>query len=86
MRSPQATRLQQLLVGPDVLVTSAEPGLLEVAGLSEQQIGDAAAEHGIALHKLTPLEASLEQAFMELTREELKFEASKSPSQREAVA
>jgi ABC-2 type transport system ATP-binding protein len=86
VRSPQATRLHQLLVGPDVSVTTAEPGLLEVAGLSAQQIGDAAAANGIALHELTPLEASLEQAFMELTREELEVEASKSPGQREAVA
>jgi ABC-2 type transport system ATP-binding protein len=55
-----------------------------VSGLTAQQIGDVAAAHGIALHELTPLEASLEQAFMELTREELEFEASKSPSERES--
>jgi ABC-2 type transport system ATP-binding protein len=84
VRSPQATRLHQLLVGEDVSVTSAEAGLLEVSGLTAQQIGDVAAAHGIALHELTPLEASLEQAFMELTREELEFEASKSPSERES--
>jgi ABC-2 type transport system ATP-binding protein len=84
VRSPQATRLHQLLVGEDVSVTSAEAGLLEVSGLTAQQIGDLAAAHGIALHELTPLEASLEQAFMELTREELEFEASKSPSERES--
>jgi ABC-2 type transport system ATP-binding protein len=84
VRSPQATRLHQLLVGEDVSVTSAEAGLLGVSGLTAQQIGDVAAAHGIALHELTPLEASLEQAFMELTREELEFEASKSPSERES--
>jgi ABC-2 type transport system ATP-binding protein len=84
VRSPQATRLHQLLVGEDVSVTSAEGGLLSVSGLTARQIGDVAAAHGIALHELTPLEASLEQAFMELTREELEFEASKSPSERES--
>jgi ABC-2 type transport system ATP-binding protein len=84
VRSPQATRLRELLFGPDVSITSAEPGLLEVSGLTAQQIGDAAAANGIALHELTPLEASLEQAFMELTREELEFEATKPPSQMES--
>ena len=73
VRSPQATRLRELLLGRDVSVTSTEPELLEVSGLSSGQIGDAAAAHGIVLHELTPLQASLEQAFMELTREELEY-------------
>jgi ABC-2 type transport system ATP-binding protein len=84
VRSPQATRLRELLLGPDVSITHAEPGLLEVSGLTAQQVGDAAFAHGIALHELSPLEASLEQAFMELTREELEFEAAKPASQRES--
>src|SRR5438445_2452641 len=32
VRSPHATRLRELLSGPDVSITSAEPGLLEVSG------------------------------------------------------
>jgi ABC-2 type transport system ATP-binding protein len=52
-----------------------EPGLLEVHGLASAQIGDAAAAAGVALHELTPKEASLEEAFMDLTREDVEFKA-----------
>jgi ABC-2 type transport system ATP-binding protein len=75
VRSPQATELVALLVGPDVSVTVVEPGLLDVHGLTAVQIGDAAAASGLALHELTPQQASLEQAFMDLTREDVEFKA-----------
>ncbi len=74
-RSPQAMRLREVVLGPDVTVASSEPGVLEISGLTAAQIGDAAAAHGIALHELTPMQASLEEAFMELTREDVEFKA-----------
>jgi ABC-2 type transport system ATP-binding protein len=74
-RSPEAGRLRELLLGPEVTVTTSEPGLLEVSGLTAEQIGETAAAHGIVLHELTPLHASLEEAFMQLTREELEYAA-----------
>ncbi len=76
VRSPQATELRNLLVGPDVTVVDVEAGLLEVGGLSAEQIGDLAADHGLRLHELTPQQASLEEAFMELTREDIEYHAS----------
>ncbi len=75
VRSPQATRLRELLLGPDVSVTSEAAGVLEIDGLAAEQIGETAAANGIVLHELTPLQASLEQAFMELTRGELEYAA-----------
>ena len=75
VRSPQATELERLLAGPNVNVIALEPGLLEVHGLAPAQIGDAAAAGGVALHELTPQQASLEEAFMNLTRDELEFAA-----------
>jgi len=75
VRSPQALRLRELVAGPDVSVESGEPGVLEISGLSAQQIGETAAAHGIVLHELTPMQASLEEAFMELTREDVEFKA-----------
>ena len=75
VRSPQALRLQELVAGPDVSVASSEPGALEISGLSAQQVGETAAAHGIVLHELTPMQASLEEAFMELTREDVEFKA-----------
>ena len=73
VRPPQATRLRELLLGPEVSVTSMDPGLLEVGGLTAEQIGELAAANGIVLHELSPLPASLEEAFMELTRGELEY-------------
>jgi ABC-2 type transport system ATP-binding protein len=73
VRSPQAVELQERLAGPDVVVTAIEPGALEVEGLDPAAIGDLALAHGIALHELTPVHASLEEAFMDLTREDVEF-------------
>jgi len=75
VRSPQATELRELLVGPDVAVTVVDGGALEVSGLTAEQIGDLAAERGLRLHELTPQQASLEEAFMELTRGDLEYAA-----------
>ena len=75
LRSPQADELRRLLVAPDVTVDVIEPGYLEVHGLTAVQIGDVAAANRIALHELTPRQASLEEAFMDLTREEIEFKA-----------
>ncbi|MFF3981290.1 ABC transporter ATP-binding protein [Streptomyces sp. NPDC001828] len=68
-------KLRELLVGPDLTVGSPEPGVLEVTGLSSERIGRIAADHAIALAELTPQQASLEEAFMELTRDAVEFQA-----------
>jgi ABC-2 type transport system ATP-binding protein len=72
VRSPNPSALRSVLEGLGGAVTE-EAGALEVAGLSAQQVGEAAAEHTIVLHELTPHQASLEEAFMDLTRGELEF-------------
>jgi len=85
VRSPQAAELGRFLVAPDVTVEALEPGHLEVRGLTAVQIGDVAAANGFALHELTPQQASLEEAFMDLTREDIEFRAAELES-KEAVA
>jgi ABC-2 type transport system ATP-binding protein len=73
VRSPQASDLRDLLVGQGATVTSAEPGVLQVGGLTAEQIADLAVERSMALHELAPQRASLEQAYMELTRDAVEF-------------
>lgn len=85
VRSPQAAQLRGLLVAPEVTVEALDPGSLEVRGLTAAQIGNVAAANGIALHELTPQQASLEEAFMDLTREEIEFKAAELEPE-EAVA
>ncbi len=72
VRSPQAGDLARALAAPDVTIDPVDGGL-EVAGLSAAQIGDAARDLGISLHELTPQQASLEEAFMDMTRGEVEF-------------
>jgi ABC-2 type transport system ATP-binding protein len=75
VRSPDLERLRDALAGDGVSFTAAERGALEVHGLTAEQVGDAAAAAGLVLHELTPQHASLEDAFMELTRGEIEFGA-----------
>jgi ABC-2 type transport system ATP-binding protein len=73
VRTEEAPRLRELLAADGVSVTSTERDLLTVTGLSSGQIGKVAAEARIALVELTPQQASLEEAFMELTRDAVEF-------------
>jgi ABC-2 type transport system ATP-binding protein len=73
VRSPQAERLAELVAGPDVKIDAIEPSVIELRGLSSEQVGTTAAENGIVLYELTSQRASLEEAFMELTRDSLEF-------------
>jgi ABC-2 type transport system ATP-binding protein len=84
VRSPQATELATALAGPGVTVKRGDDGALEVQGLTAEQIGEAAAAHGIVLHELTPVRASLEEAFMDVTRDDVEFHALTPGASREA--
>lgn len=75
VRSPQAVDLHDLLTGPGVVITGVGRGVLEVAGLEADRIGDIAAGAGIVLHELSPQRPSLEEAFMTLTHEAVEYPA-----------
>ncbi|WP_250446008.1 ABC transporter ATP-binding protein [Actinotalea sp. C106] len=76
VRSPQAGALEELVRGPEITVTSAEPGLIEITGSTAPAIGEAAAGAGIVLHELTPLHGSLEDAYMQLTADSVEYHSS----------
>jgi ABC-2 type transport system ATP-binding protein len=50
-------------------------GFLEVAHLTTDQVGDAAAAAGVTIHELFLQRSSLEEAFMELTRDSVEYHA-----------
>jgi ABC-2 type transport system ATP-binding protein len=85
VRAPEATRLRDLLLGTGVTVASPETGVLEVSGLTAEHIGETAGANSIVLHELTVVQASLEEAFMELTRDDVEYKAG-VPADREVVA
>ncbi|WP_017936250.1 ABC transporter ATP-binding protein [Nocardioides sp. Iso805N] len=73
VRSPQATELRELLLGKGATVSSSARNELDVVGLSTDEIGTTAAAAGLTLHELSPVQASLEEAFMELTGEAVEY-------------
>jgi ABC-2 type transport system ATP-binding protein len=75
LRSPRGGDLAGLLAARGAGVTAQPDGGLVVTGLDAAVIGDLARQHGIALHELTPRHASLEEAFMELTRDSVDYRA-----------
>ncbi|MET9676990.1 ABC transporter ATP-binding protein [Streptomyces sp. NPDC006482] len=70
--TPEADRLRTLL--PGARFTTEAPDTLLVTGPDAPEIGRAAATHGVPLHELTPQAPSLEQAFMDLTRDSVEYQ------------
>ncbi|MFF0269872.1 ABC transporter ATP-binding protein [Kribbella sp. NPDC004536] len=68
-----AARLRDVLARPGVQIVGTGSEELEITGLSARAVGTTAAEHGIALYELTTVKVSLEQAFMDLTRDEVVY-------------
>jgi ABC-2 type transport system ATP-binding protein len=83
VRSPQSDALTAALLAPDVTVTPLSPGLLEIEGLSAEQVGERAAELRVTLHELVEQQVSLEEAFMSLTQDDVEF---KSPASLDATS
>jgi ABC-2 type transport system ATP-binding protein len=79
VRSPDRGRLARLLAGQGAAVEAGHDDMLAVRGASAAAVGDLAARHGIALHELVARQASLEEAFMELTRDAVDYQPHSSP-------
>ena len=76
VRSPQAARLRDALTAARATVDAAQDDpTLVVRGLDVAAVGDVAFAHGIPLHELTEVTASLEEAFLALTEGEAQYTA-----------
>ncbi|KAF4406091.1 ATP-binding cassette domain-containing protein [Streptomyces lycii] len=75
LRSPEPERLRDLLHGAGMTVVPRADGALEVDGGDAAVIGELAAANGLALHELSPRQASLEEAFMQLTAGAVEYHA-----------
>lgn len=73
VRSPRTDDLARALTHPDITVTQVDQTTLEITGIASADVGDVAARHGIALHELTPLTGSLEDAYMALTHDAVEY-------------
>ncbi|MFG2950769.1 ABC transporter ATP-binding protein [Streptomyces adustus] len=75
IRTPQRERLLDVLHGAGITVVETGSGVLEVDAGKPERIGELAAQHQIVLHELSPQQASLEEAFMQLTAESVEYHA-----------
>jgi ABC-2 type transport system ATP-binding protein len=73
VRTPDPARLQAAIATAGGSVLTEGDGALSVTNLEAATIGDLAAREGIALHELSPQRASLEEAFMALTKDDVEF-------------
>ena len=84
VRTPQATELAGVVArhGGKPVPENTGDGLL-ITELTLDRVGDLAYDSGIRLHELSVLQASLEQAFMELTRDSVEYHAAVPAATRE---
>ncbi len=85
VRTPATAQLRDLVVTAGASLTAPpgevadEPDVMYVSGLTSAQIGEVAAVHQVVLHELTPVSASLEEAFMALTRDAVEYPGGEGP-------
>lgn len=71
--------LQGLLQDRGARVDAGADGALIVTGMASREVGIVAGRAGITLYELSPRNASLEEAFMELTRDAAEYHAGGHP-------
>lgn len=79
VRTPQADELRGMLAAA-AHIRSGGSDTLIVTGLEAARIGALASAGGVELHELAPRQASLEKAFMALTRHAVEYRAEKETS------
>jgi ABC-2 type transport system ATP-binding protein len=75
VRTPQVAEVMAALAGAGGTVTSTGSDALVVAGLEPDRIAELVAEHGLRLHELYRERASLEDAFIDMTRDAVEYVA-----------
>ena len=71
--TPDVPRFIAALAAAGARVGDPNDGFLTVEGLTAEEIGDLAHRESLRVHELAPIIASLEDAFMELTQNEVEF-------------
>jgi ABC-2 type transport system ATP-binding protein len=84
VRTPQPDALVAAIRGAGGRVAAAGEAIV-IHGLAADKVGDLAYENGIRLHELALAQASLEEAFMELTAASVEFRAGAGPGAEHAV-
>ncbi|MFD8309144.1 ABC transporter ATP-binding protein [Streptomyces sp. NPDC059690] len=75
VRTPDGQQLAELLTRQGATVTRTDEGDLDVTGLEAPRIAELAAAEKLVLHELSTRRGSLEEAFMELTKDAVEYDA-----------
>lgn len=73
VRSPHATQLRDLLAGDATDIVIRGHDLFDVVGVDAEEIGGRAWSANLQLQELTPSRASLEDIFMDLTKDAVEY-------------
>jgi ABC-2 type transport system ATP-binding protein len=57
-----------------------EPELLEITGVEPRRIAEIAVRNGVLVYELTPIQVSLEDAYMQLTSQDVEYQSHSLPS------
>jgi ABC-2 type transport system ATP-binding protein len=85
VRTTEADRLASLLAEDGHQVHRLGPDTIQVSGVDSAAVGLLAAREAIALIELTPQQATLEEAFMEITRDAVEFHGGGPGSELESA-
>jgi ABC-2 type transport system ATP-binding protein len=75
VRSDRPSDLVDLLVARGAEVGLTDSGALSVAGLDPREIATIALERRVLVYELTPRRASLEEAYLELTKNDVEYQS-----------
>ncbi|MEW1550764.1 ATP-binding cassette domain-containing protein [Streptomyces tsukubensis] len=79
VRTPDGAALASAVTAEGAEITPEDGGRYTVTGLEPRRIAELARDRGVLLDELTPVSASLEEAFMELTARSVEYGAGEAP-------
>ncbi|MFF2543825.1 ABC transporter ATP-binding protein [Kitasatospora sp. NPDC058063] len=86
LRTPEPERLLDVLTEAGLRPEPGPDGSYEVVNGDIARLGELFAGHGVVLHELSPQQASLEEAFMQMTADSVEYHAGDGPGRDAAGA
>jgi ABC-2 type transport system ATP-binding protein len=75
LRTARATQAMTVLAGAGAKVAATDPGAFTVSGLPAERVVAVLTQHGLPFSEVAPHRATLEEAYLELTRDAVEFAA-----------
>jgi ABC-2 type transport system ATP-binding protein len=75
LRTARATQAMTVLAGAGAKVAATDPGAVTVSGLPAERVVAVLTQHGLPFSEVAPHRATLEEAYLELTRDAVEFAA-----------